>query len=119
MIKLVVIESPYAGDVEANLTYARRAMAHSLSQGESPFASHLLYTQVGVLDDNDPVQRRRGIEAGFDWGQYADLVAFYLDRGWSEGMRAAEKLWQSRGVAIEYRYLDNIEGGMTVVVPKP
>ena len=114
-MKLVYIESPYAGDVEHNLAYARRAMADSLARGESPFASHLLYTQPGILDDNDPVQRRQGIEAGFDWGQYADLAAFYLDLGWSEGMLAAERLWKSRGVAIEYRYLDTVNGSMDVV----
>ena len=51
---LVVIESPYAGDVERNLTYVRRAMRWCLDKGLDPFASHLLYTQDGVLDDDDP-----------------------------------------------------------------
>lgn len=43
----IILESPYAGDVEGNLTYARRAMHDSLMRGEHPIASHLLYTQPG------------------------------------------------------------------------
>ncbi len=64
-MKRVILESPYAGDVEKNLAYAREALKHSLSCGESPLASHLLYTQV--LDDASPNERLLGIEAGYDW----------------------------------------------------
>ena len=39
-MRLVVVESPYAGDVEANLAYLRRAMRDCLLRGEAPFASH-------------------------------------------------------------------------------
>ncbi|HZL94050.1 MAG TPA: hypothetical protein VFB99_10415 [Vicinamibacterales bacterium] len=70
---------------ETNLAYARRALADSLRRGEAPFASHLLYPQV--LDDADPAQRRRGIDAGLTWGAQADLTAVYVDRGVTDGMR--------------------------------
>lgn len=88
---LVVVESPYAGDVEANVEYARRALADCLRRGEAPIASHLLYTQPGVLDDLVPAQRAMGIEAGLAWAARSDLTAFYTDRGWSPGMRAARE----------------------------
>ena len=45
----VILESPYAGDIERNIDYARKCLRHSLLLGESPIASHLLYTQIGVL----------------------------------------------------------------------
>jgi hypothetical protein len=45
-MNLVIIESPYAGNVELNVSYARRAVKDSLGRGESPIASHLLYTQM-------------------------------------------------------------------------
>jgi hypothetical protein len=48
-MKLVIIESPYAGEVEANVAYARACMRDSLGHGEAPIASHLLYTQPGIL----------------------------------------------------------------------
>ena len=57
MGKLVYLESPYAGDVEKNIKYARLCMKDSLDRGEYPFASHLLYTQENILNDNDPVER--------------------------------------------------------------
>jgi hypothetical protein len=85
-VKLVVVESPFAGDVETNLAYLRAAMADCLKRGTSPYASHALYTQPGVLDDTVPAERTLGIEAGFAWGAKADLVVFYVDRGWSKGM---------------------------------
>lgn len=93
MTKLVIVESPYAGEIETNVAYAREAMADSLARGEAPIASHLIYTQPGILNDNVPAERKRGIEAGFAWWLKADQVVFYTDRGWSKGMLAA--LWRA------------------------
>ena len=64
-MRRVVIESHYAGDVEANLAYAKRCVHDCLARGEAPYASHLLFTQAGILDDLIPEERRRGIESGF------------------------------------------------------
>ena len=89
-MKRVIIESPYAAangkTVAEHEAYARRCMADSLARGEAPLASHLLYTQPGILDDTDNKERRRGIEAGFAWTEMADLVAVYTDLGESYGM---------------------------------
>lgn len=89
-MKLVIVESPYAGDVEANVAYARLALHDCLMRGEAPIASHLLYTQPGVLDDNDPDERDFGIAAGLAWSRKADYAVFYTDRGWSKGMLHAK-----------------------------
>ena len=53
-MRLVIVESPYAGDIETNVKYARRCVKDSLMRGEAPIASHLLYTQEGILDDTTP-----------------------------------------------------------------
>lgn len=103
--RLVVIESPYAGEVERNLAYARACMADSLDRGEFPFASHLLYTQPGVLDDNDPADRALGIEAGFEWARHASAAVFYTDLGMSRGMVEAVKHWEKQGMLIVERQL--------------
>ena len=63
----VVLESPYAGNVEENVAYARAAIRDSLLRGEAPIASHLLYTQPGILKDDVPDERQLGIEAGLAW----------------------------------------------------
>lgn len=87
MIKLVIIESPYAGDVDRNVAYARACVRDSLSRGEAPIASHLLYTQPGILRDGIPEERKWGIEAGLAWGRVAEATVVYVDHGVSEGMQ--------------------------------
>lgn len=104
---LVVLESPYAGDVEANLAYARACVADSLARGEAPIASHLLYTQPGILDDADPAERALGIAAGHAWIGVASKLVVYTDLGISPGMEAgiaAARSW-AHGAPIEYRTL--------------
>lgn len=91
MIRRVIIESPYSAETEdgvaANVAYAIRCMGDSLERGEAPFASHLLYTLPGLLDDKNAEERLAGIEAGLRWGEAADFTAVYIDRGISGGMR--------------------------------
>ncbi len=97
MEKLVIIESPYAGNIEENIKYARKCLRDSLLRGECPIASHLLYTQNGVLDDDVPLERKIGIEAGLEWRKVCDKVVFYEDFGWSKGMLEAKKLYDQEG----------------------
>jgi hypothetical protein len=86
----VLIETPFAGDtqeeIEENIKYARACMSDCLKRGEAPFASHLLYTQPGILEDSIPEERKLGIEAGLLWGEAATFTIVYIDRGVSEGM---------------------------------
>ena len=86
MMRRVIIESPYAGNVEHNLRYLRACMADCLRRGEAPFASHGLYTQPGVLDDGKPDERRLGISAGFAWRAVAEATVVYADLGITPGM---------------------------------
>jgi hypothetical protein len=104
-MRLVVIESPYAGEVERNLRYLRAAMADCLARGEAPFASHALYTQPGVLRDEVPEERRKGIDAGFTWGRHAEARVFYVDLGWSRGMDEGFRAARGCGQVVEYRKL--------------
>ena len=102
-MKLAILESPFAGDVAENLRYARAALRDSLLRGEAPIASHLLYTQDGVLDDTLPDERRRGIDAGHTWLEKADLIVVYSDLGISSGMKQGVERAAARGVPVVYR----------------
>ena len=102
-MKLVIIESPYAGDIEGNTAYARAAVRDSLQRGEAPIASHLLYPQPGILREDVTSERAWGIAAGLAWRHVSDLTAFYTDRGWSSGMKAALEAAQAEGRAYEFR----------------
>ncbi len=108
-MKLVIIESPYGNVnesvVEDNVEYARACMADSIKRGEAPYASHLLFTQPGILDDRIPAERALGIEAGLAWGEKADLTAVYVDRGMSTGMKYGIAAAEKAGRPIEIRTL--------------
>lgn len=114
MYTLVIVESPYAPkgpkdssfwfhELYQNLAYARAAMKDCLKRGEAPYASHLLYTQEGVLDDTIPEEREWGIQAGFAWRQVAHKTVVYTDLGISRGMEYGILDAQKRGSPIEYR----------------
>lgn len=101
----IIIESPYAGDIDRNTIYARRAMRDSLDKGENPIASHLIYTQPGILDDTKPEERQRGIDAGFAWWRCADKIVFYTDYGISPGMNRALERAAENKMRIEVRQI--------------
>lgn len=103
--RLVIVESPYAGDIERNVRYARAAIADCLARGEAPFASHLLYTQPGVLRDELLAERRLGIEAGLAWATVADATVVYVDLGTTPGMELGIERARSLGIPVEFRRL--------------
>jgi hypothetical protein len=119
MIRLVIVESPFAGDVKDTTAYAVAACLDCIQRDETPFASHLLYPQI--LNDDDPCDREAGIRLGYDWGMAAAkasttssdehpnftfLIAFYVDKGWSPGMERALEFYTARGFPCEVRRLD-------------
>ena len=105
MGKLVIVESPFAGDFEKNLEFARKCVKDCFIRGEFPFASHLLYTQKGILDDTIPEERKLGINAGLTWGKFAELTAVYTDLGISEGMKKGIEQAKKEGRKVEFRKL--------------
>ena len=105
-MKKVILESPYAGDVQANVEYARLCLRDCLLRNEAPIASHLLYTQPGVLDDLIPSERAMGIEAGLAWGAGADMTVVYTDKGISRGMQYGIERAEKEGRPVEYRKIN-------------
>jgi len=107
--RLVIMESPFNGDRKENLkniNYARRCMRDCLLKEEYPFASHLLYTQEGILNDNIQEERNLGIEAGLCWGRLAEATIVYTDFGITDGMKKGIKRAEKEGRKVEYRRLE-------------
>lgn len=125
-IPIVVIESPFAGasalsDSDAisyadgigarlkqptqvgNAVYLNLCILDCVKRGESPYASHKMLTDS--LDDADPKQRGLGIALGYRFYFVASTIAFYVDRGWSKGMRRALATVQKCSFAYEVRSL--------------
>jgi hypothetical protein len=103
--KFVIVESPFAGFVPRNIAFARACLRDCILRGEAPYASHLLYTQPGVLDDSIMTERELGMNLGWNVMVHADLVAIYTDLGWSGGMCRGKEAATASGVPYEERTL--------------
>lgn len=106
-MRRVILESPCAGDVAANVEYARRCVRDSLARGEAPIASHLLYTQPGILDDGIPSERQWGIDAGLAWRSVAQASVVYTDRGISKGMQYGIDAAKAADIPVEFRSIED------------
>lgn len=112
-MRLVIIESPYSGDVRRHKAYLQACILDSLRRGESPYASHQMLTEA--LDDSIPEERKLGMNAVHPWRAAAHATAVYADRGLSGGMAwgvsgaRALQYRQYRDTRIEDLVLHNIE----------
>lgn len=108
-MRLVILESPFSNSngktVEENIAYARKCVKDLLHRDESCQASHLLYTQEGILDDTVSAERALGMEAGHQWIRVADAMVVYVDHGISSGMILGIKRAQLAHVKVEFRSL--------------
>lgn len=90
--KIVYIASPYAGDIERNVEFAKAACLLAMEHGNTPVAAHLLYPQM--LDDMIPEQRELGIKMGIRLLGACDelwLCGNRISNGMQEELKAA---WQ-------------------------
>lgn len=119
--RLVILESPYAGadqaEIARNVAFARACVRDSLNRGEAPIASHLLYTQPGVLRDEVPDERLWGIEAGLAWRRVAEASVVYTDFGLSAGMRKGMESALLSGLPVEKRQLRPLS--KAAIIPQP
>lgn len=111
-MKLAYIESPFKGDnwelTRRNVFYARLCVRDSLLRGEAPYASHLFFTQAGILSDVIQEERDLGIAAGQTMGDKFDLRAVYEDFGISKGMQYGIERALKLGQPIEHRMLSRV-----------
>lgn len=105
--KLVIIESPYAGDRELNDAYLDMCMWDCIARGDVPFASHAIYTRI--LDDNDNWQRSLGIRLGLEIADRFDETIMYCDLGKSRGMELGQLDAETAGRAVSWRWM--FDGG--------
>ena len=94
---LVYIASPLSGDVERNLEFARKACRYAIEQDATPFAPHLLYTQM--LDDSSPADRQLGIDMGNQMLALCDELWLCGDRI-SAGMADEKALAEQLGIPV-------------------
>jgi len=95
--KLVYIASPYAGDVEQNVRFAKAACRYAIEQGVTPIAVHLLYPQL--LDDGIPAEREAGLKMGRRVLEACDEL-WVCGRRISQGMEAELSAARQMGIPV-------------------
>jgi len=107
-MKLVYICSPYAGDIETNIRFAKDACLYAAEHGCAPVAVHLIYPQI--LDDSKPVQREMGIRMGLRVLASCDelwICGSRISHGMSCEIAEAERL----GIPVRSIPAEQIQGG--------
>jgi hypothetical protein len=110
-----ILESPYAGDVEKNVDFARKVCRSLMRSGFNCFASHLYYTQF--LNDDIPAERLMGIDAGLEWAEVVDTVIVALPanrRRLSSSMRKGIEAHQRADRSIKYCFVSMDEAGIGI-----
>jgi len=112
-MKTVIVESPFAftNKYQSELyeKYLSLCLRHCLLNFNSaPFASHGLYTRKYVLDDTKPHERELGINAGFEWRILASTSIFFIDLGWSKGMKEGHQDCINKNTTFSLVNLPNV-----------
>jgi hypothetical protein len=84
-MRRVILESPFAGDIEAYVAYARRCLRDCLARGEAPIASHLCTRRSWTTALPRSVRSvSPPVSAGCGWPR---AMVAYIDYGISPGSR--------------------------------
>lgn len=116
---VVVLESPFSGDIPRNIAYGQRIMADSRERGEIVIMPHLLWTQhheapehfVSDYDTKYDIKnggREESLEQIKILRGLADKVIFYTDYGMSSGMEHGLEDCKTRGIKYEMRQIGNL-----------
>lgn len=102
---IVYICSPYAGDIDFNVSEARRYSRFAVDSGYIPVAPHLLFPQF--LNDDNPHERQLGLLFGnVLMSKCAEVWVFAENfcgsKYISNGMNAEIKRAKSKGYRIRY-----------------
>ena len=97
-MKLIFVASPYAGDVEKNIEYAKEACRYVLNEGNAFFCPHLLYPQI--LDDDNLEERKLGINMGKEFLDKCDELWVFGNRI-SSGMFEEIEFARGKGIPIK------------------
>ena len=104
-MKLIYVASPYAGDIQKNTEFAKKACRHVMNEGHAFFAPHLLYPQL--LDDAKPQEREKGIAMGIAMIHRCDELWCYgecISQGMAQEIDIANKI----GIPIQFISLPRI-----------
>lgn len=97
--EIVYICSPYRGETERNITYARDLVRYVVQYGV-PICPHLYLPQV--LDDSNPAEREQALHIGLQLLSCCDVLLVGARYGISEGMQAEIDRATELGMLVRY-----------------
>ena len=116
IMSVVMIESPYSGNIDRNIRYlALCGFDSGILHDECSYASHGLMTQhprsknlfISDYDKKwDVFTREQAIEMSQRIRKRCDKTVFYVDLGWSSGMKAAKEYCIKNNLPYEERNLN-------------
>ena len=116
---LIMIESPYSGDIDRNIRYLDLTIADaSINYNECPYASHGQLTRhprcksyfVSDYDSKwDILTRDEAICLSHSFRTIVDKTVFYIDRGWSTGMKSAKQFCIDNNLKYEERTINVVQ----------
>lgn len=98
--EMAYICSPYRGDTERNIIYARGLVKYAVNRGWTPICPHLYLPQI--LDDNKPEERETALRVGLELLNSCDLILVGNRHGISEGMQAEIDRALELGMLVRY-----------------
>lgn len=111
----VFVESPYSGDVDRNLRYLMLCNIDAFARNEMATSSHSFMTthpaaqQYFVSDyapEWDIYTRDQAIHQAHVLRKRCDLTVFYVDLGWSSGMKVGKAYCDANNLPYDVRTVD-------------
>ena len=108
-MKIIYVASPYAGDIERNTEFAKRACRHVMNEGHAFFAPHLLYPTI--LDEHQPEQRQLGLDMGIAMLSRCDELWCY---GGHISLGMHLEIEEANRLGIPVRWVTEQENGFAI-----
>ena len=97
---MIYVCSPYRGDIDANVAFAKRCCLEIINAGELPFAPHLYFTQF--LNDDIPDERALGIKYGLQILSLCSAIWVFGEKI-TEGMQAEIDYAEQHGIKVIFQ----------------
>ena len=101
-MKTAYICSPYKGETEMNVEYAKELTKEAIKRGYAPVTPHLYLTQC--LDDNKTKERELWLDIALSLVEKCDTILIGTKYTISEGMRKEIQIAYELQKLFEYHY---------------
>lgn len=111
-MKLIVVCSPYSGNILQNTKKAKEYCKYIYRQGHIPFVPHLFFPTF--LNEDVPEEREAGIQLGIEILKRANELWIFGDKV-TAGMRKEIEAAREYGKPIKYLYEEVNKNGQTEI----